>query len=169
MKTIRQVRTISLLFALIPLAVSSMMDQIWIGLAVAVILTGIGLSRPAKIDGSMGKVLFWGVFLAGVVNLLWDAEEIWILLACIGALGYWDLDSFHNRLNPEEENEHTQRLVQSHLIRLGFACGISLGFCLLALTIRFSLNIEWAIILSLVFVLSLRFGYKSLLGKNKSD
>jgi hypothetical protein len=88
-----------------------------------------------------------------------------LLVAVLASLAYWDLDGFNQRLSRVDPSDATRSLEKSHLRRLIIALSLGLVVSLVALYVRIDLSMAWAILLSLLIVISLRLGIRALQGK----
>ncbi len=125
----------------------------WMAAAGGGIVLGGGLAA-ARWPRLAAMWLAGGIALAaggGLAGKAW-----WLALpASVLLLAGWDLLRLRHRLAEAGRVEQEARLVRLHLRRLALALALGLAAGLAAATVRFELRLEWAIVLGLIFALSL--------------
>jgi hypothetical protein len=96
------------------------------------------------------------IFIALAAYGVWlEVSIVWMLLAVIGTLAAWDLARFSERLAQTSNSADQAALEQIHLRRLQLTAGLGLLLGAAAMAIQFQLNLVWAVLLSLLMVISL--------------
>ena len=146
-------------------------------IALATLVLALGCAARAFWGGMMVSVLLGALWLVGwqrgwtwtntlalVGNVSMAALGIFVgsaplvlLFGVVATLAAWDLFNFSVRLRRAPRIVGEAALIKAHLQRLGLVIGAGLILGALALTVRFGLSFGWALGLTLLVALGLRY------------
>ena len=146
------------------------------GIALATLALALGCAFVAFWSGAVVIVMLGALWLVGwqrgwtwtntlalVGNVSMAALNVWLgsaplvlLFGVVATLAAWDLFSFSMRLRHAPQIIGEAALIKGHLQRLGMVIGIGLLLGIMALTVRLGLSFGWALGLTLLVALGLR-------------
>ena len=153
-----RLRLLGLALAAIALFVGYAWKDKWIEALLFLILGAAGWMLPKMLARPLGSPLFVVFAAAAGLGAANELPAPAMLIAILAALAYWDLDAFRERLKRVPASENTRLLEKLHVQRLGWVLGLGLALSLPGLLLHLKINLLWAMLLSLLIVISIRQG-----------
>jgi hypothetical protein len=140
LKELRYIAYLSLLITTITLFASLVNFGIFLGIAVAIVISttwGFFISK----NWQLGNTIIMLIFLLGIslAILSGNAREV-ALLSLLGALSTWDIASLKYQFSTSKNIRDEKQLVRTHFVRLANVLIIGFAFTFLSFSLKLTLK-----------------------------